>query len=166
LTLGIDNLYCCSRNHYEQEGNPINPEEIINNIIKLFREKGLKITPQRLEVINVLAHDAGHPSALAIFRKARVNAPTISLSTVYYTLTMLKKHRLVKELEFNGMDNRYEGNTSHHLNLICIRCGSIQDFIEEMPFSTRKVEEGIGFHAVDTRMEYYGYCRECKPNQG
>ena len=144
----------------------IKPEEIINNIIKLFREKGLKITPQRLEVINVLANDMGHPSALSIFRKARANAPTISLSTVYYTLNLLKKHRLVKELEFNDADNRYEGNTSHHLNLICIRCGNIQDFIEEMPFSPRKVEEGIGFHAIDTRMEYYGYCRECKPDKG
>lgn len=107
----------------------------------------------------------GHPSALAIFRKARVNAPTISLSTVYYTLTLLKKHRLVKELEFYDMENRYEGNTSHHLNLICLRCGGIRDFIEEMPFSTKKVEAATGFRAVDTRMEYYGNCRECNPDK-
>ena len=89
-------------------------------------------------------------------------APTISLSTVYYTLNLLKKHRLVKELDFNDMDNRYEGNTVHHLNLICMQCRNIEDFAEELPFSGREVEERTGFQALDTRFEYYGYCKACK----
>ena len=143
-------------------GRAITPEEIKNSIIKVFREKGLKLTPQRLEVINVLAEDKSHPSALTIYRKARGKVPAISLSTVYYTLNLLKKHRLIRELEFYDMDNRYEGNTVNHLNLVCLKCGSIQDFTGDLPFPGRKVEEQTGFQAIDTRMEYYGYCKECK----
>jgi Fur family transcriptional regulator, peroxide stress response regulator len=60
------------------------------------------------------------------------------------------------------MDNRYEGNTTNHLNLVCLQCGSIQDFTEDLPFPGKIVEAQTGFHAIDTRMEYYGYCRECK----
>ena len=127
----------------------------------------MKLTRQRLEVISVLAGDPSHPSALAIFRKSRGKAPTISLSTVYYTLNLLKKHRLIKELEFYDMDNRYEGNTGNHLNLVCISCGNIQDFTEELPISlsNQTVEEQTGFHAVDMRMEYYGYCKACKSGE-
>jgi Fur family transcriptional regulator, peroxide stress response regulator len=139
----------------------------IRAMISAFREMGLKLTRQRLEVINVLGGDKSHPSALNVYRKARKNVPTISLSTVYYTLNILKKHRLIKELEFYDMDNRYEANTTNHLNLVCLKCGSIQDFPGNIPIAlaNEKVEEHTGFHVVDTRMEYYGYCGECKPRK-
>ena len=128
----------------------------------------MKLTRQRLEVISALAEDNSHPSALTLYRMARGKVPTISLSTVYYTLNLLKKHRLIKELEFYDMDNRYEGNTANHLNLICIQCGNIQDFSETVPISlsNETVEERTGFRAVDMRMEYYGYCGGCKSGGG
>jgi len=84
------------------------------------------------------------------------------MSTVYYTLNMLKKHRLVKELDFYDMENRYEANTAEHLNLICIACGKIQDFTEGMPVPSRKIEQQTGFRTQEMRLEYYGYCKECQ----
>lgn len=132
-----------------------------NQIIRSLKEKGLKLTPQRYEVIDVLTSDRSHPSAPAILQKARQKHPKISLSTVYSTLALLKKHRLVKELEFEAMDNRYDVDTAIHLNLICSKCGKIEDFADAVTVHPELVELQTGFKAHDIRLEYYGVCKEC-----
>jgi Fur family peroxide stress response transcriptional regulator len=64
------------------------------------------------------------------------------------------------------MDNRYEANTADHLNLICVTCGKIQDFMEGVPASSGKIEERTGFRAHEKRLEYYGFCKECLSSKG
>jgi Fe2+ or Zn2+ uptake regulation protein len=97
-----------------------------------------------------------------IFKRVRKNAPQISMSTVYYTLDILKKEGLIRELEFYDRDNRYDVNVSNHINLICKKCGKIEDFPGAVPFSSEMVKEKTGFQPVGMRFEYYGYCKECK----
>ena len=133
--------------------------------MKELRDKGLKLTPQRLLIIDILAGQKTHPSAQTLLRQAREKAPKISMSTVYYTLNLLKTLKLIKELDFYDMDNRYEANTDDHLNLICVACGNIQDFMEGVPASSGKIEERTGFRAHEMRLEYYGYCKDCLRNR-
>lgn len=127
-----------------------------------LKEKGLKLTRQRLEIIDILSNERSHPSAPDIFQKARKRVPQISMSTVYYTLNLLKTEGLIKEIEFYDMENRYEGNISNHLNLICMKCGKIQDFMEDLPIPLKSVEQKTGFKVNEMRFEYYGCCRECR----
>lgn len=84
------------------------------------------------------------------------------MSTVYYTLNLFKKKGVIKEIEFYDMENRYEGDISNHLNLICTGCGKIQDFKEGLPVLSKKVAEKTGFKIDKIRFEYYGYCKECQ----
>jgi Fe2+ or Zn2+ uptake regulation protein len=140
----------------------IKPKEIKKRILNGLREKGFKLTPQRLEIIDIVSRDRSHPTAQSIFQKARKRAPRISMSTVYYTLNMLKKEGLIKELEFYEMDNRYESNIIDHLDLVCLKCGRIQDFTSGFPVSLKKVEGETGFQANNMRFEYYGYCKGCR----
>jgi len=138
------------------------PQEIEQKLIATLREKGYKLTPQRLEIIKLLSHDRSHPGAMDILEKVRRKAAKISVSTVYYTLDMLKKEGLIQELEFYDQDNRYDVNVLNHVNLICRRCGKIEDFTEAVPFSYEKIEAQTGFRPVGMRFEYYGYCRKCQ----
>lgn len=141
------------------------PEEIKRRLIKNLKEKGYKLTPQRVEIIDLLSKDTTHASAMDIFKKVRKRAPQISVSTVYYTLDILKKEELIRELEFYDRDNRYEINVSNHLNLICTKCGKIEDFMQELPISTQVVEKKKGFQPFQMRFEYYGHCKECRRKQ-
>lgn len=120
------------------------------------------MTPQRLEIIKLLSQDRSHPGAMDILRRVRKRAPQISMSTIYYTLDMLKKEGLILELEFYDRDNRYDVNVLNHINLICKRCRKIEDFAEALPFSSEMIEEKTGFRPEGIRFEYYGYCRECQ----
>jgi Fur family peroxide stress response transcriptional regulator len=96
-------------------------KEIELKLITSLREKGYRMTPQRLEIIRILSRDTSHPGALDILQKVREKAPQVSMSTVYYTLDLLKREGLIGELEFYDKDNRYDVNLADHVNLICRR---------------------------------------------
>ncbi len=138
------------------------PQEIQQKLISSLREKGHKLTPQRLEIIKLLSQDRSHPGAMDVLEKVRQKAPKISMSTVYYTLDMLKKEGLIRELEFYDRDNRYDVNVVDHVNLICRKCGKIEDFAEALPLSYKMIEEQTGFQPEGMRFEYYGYCKGCR----
>lgn len=137
-------------------------KSVKERILTRLRDKGYKLTPQRREIIDILAQDSTHPRAAEILQKARRHAPRISASTVYYTLAMLKKEDLIREIEFYDMDNRYDNNVSNHLNLICERCGRIEDYSDELPFSSKDIAQRSDFQPFRFRFECYGICRKCR----
>ncbi|HBR21963.1 MAG TPA: transcriptional repressor [Nitrospiraceae bacterium] len=137
-------------------------KEIRTQIITKLRERGFKLTPQRIEIIYILSSDKSHPSANDLLLKARERNPKISMSTVYYTLNLLKREGLIMEIDFYDKSNRYDSNVSDHLNLICMQCGKIEDFEDLAPVSFEEIEKTTGFKTFDTRFEYHGYCKECK----
>lgn len=75
----------------------------------------------------------------------------MSLSTVYATLNELSRLGIIKTLQFDKMENRYEGNLEAHINLICERCGKILDY--RLSVAVDRKEE-TGFSVTDTRLEY------------
>lgn len=131
-----------------------------------MRENGLKLTRQRQAIIDVIAGTRSHPSAQDVLVSARKKAPKISLSTVYHTLDVMKRAGLIKELEFTDRDNRYEGDISDHLNLVCRGCGEIIDFPTPLPPALKDVEKKTGFRGDCVRFDYCGYCRKCQRNRG
>jgi len=133
------------------------------SIVKKMREERLKLTPQRLAVIEVLADKTPfHPSADLIYREARRKVKSLSLSTVYSVLNELSKHGIIKMLEFDRMENRYEVNTIEHINLICKGCKKIIDYKPPFIIDTDEIAKRFSFKVTDSRLEYYGYCQECR----
>ena len=137
------------------------PPDIEQTLISSLQDKGYKLTPQRREIIRLLSRNKSHPGAMEILRKVRKIVPGISMSTVYYTLDMMKKEGLIRELEYYDTDNRYEINVSDHINLVCTRCRKITDFTGNVPSFSKAVEKETGFKPVNMRFEYYGICRNC-----
>ena len=133
------------------------------SMLKELKEKGLKMTPQRLAIIEALtAMRDLHPSAGAVYREARKKRKNLSLSTTYATLNQLSAQGIIKTLEFDTAENRYEANIGEHINLICRGCGKIVDYEASSPADPGDVEKRTGFSVTDTRLEYYGYCEECR----
>ncbi len=134
----------------------------IESIIKQLKERGLKVTPQRLAIIEVLIEKRDfHPGARLIYKEAKKKKKSLSLSATYATLNELSRHGIIKTLQFDRMENRYEGNLEEHINLICERCKKIQDYKVSIGVDQKEVAKKTGFSITDTRLEYYGYCREC-----
>jgi len=133
-----------------------------NDLIGQLKEKGLKKTPQRLAIIDVLVKNReSHPSAAFIYNEAKKTTDRLSLSTVYATLKEFSSNGIIKPLEFDQMENRYDINTSEHINLICKHCGAIFDYNLPVIIEPKEIALNAGFFVTDTRMEYYGYCLDC-----
>ena len=137
------------------------------SIIKQLKEKGLKVTPQRLAIIEVLLENKDlHPGARLLYKEAKKKKKSLSLSTTYATLNELSRHGIIKTLQFDKMEDRYEENLEEHINLICERCKKILDYKVSIDVDQREVAKKTGFSITDTRLEYYGLCRECREEEG
>lgn len=136
------------------------------SIIRELKERRLKLTPQRLAIIEVLVEQRSlHPGALLIYQEAKKKKKSLSLSTTYAMLNELSRHGIIKILQFDKMENRCEGNLAEHINLICERCKKILDYKISVAVDQRDVTKKTGFSVTDTRLEYYGLCRECSEDK-
>jgi Fe2+ or Zn2+ uptake regulation protein len=133
------------------------------SIVRALKEKGLKITPQRLAIGDVLVErEEAHPGAGLIWREAKKRVKTLSLSTVYATLSELAQHGVIKQLQFDRMENRYECNPEKHVNLICDRCQGIIDYAVPVSIEPKDIAKKTGFEMTDMRLECYGLCEKCR----
>jgi len=120
------------------------------------------MTRQRRAIIEYLAASHHHPSARQVFATVQAGESQMSLATVYNTLATLVGLGLLKEMEFEAGDNRYDTNVSPHINLVCTACGVITDFDGKPPVSTDEIRKALGFETTGIRMEYQGVCAPCK----
>jgi Fur family peroxide stress response transcriptional regulator len=140
------------------------PETRFEELVAIFRERGHRITPQRLALLRLLAASENHPSAAQLYEQLREQYPTMSLATVYKILSRMKEMGEVLELGFSDDDNRYDGNKpSPHPHLICIQCRKIID-PEVAPFRdlAQEVAANKGFQILRYRLDFHGICPDCQ----
>lgn len=141
---------------------------------ELLKEKGLKVTNQRLLVLEVLAdHKDKHLTAEDIYELVKEDYPEIGLATIYRTVQLLLEMQLVDRISLDDGCARYEIGESgagegkhHHHHLICQTCGKVlpfrDDLLEELE---RHIEKETGFHVLDHELKFYGQCKECRDRQ-
>ncbi len=129
-----------------------------------FRKANRRITPQRVAIFSYLAHCDTHPSARRIYEDVRKTQPSLSLATVYNTLGTLVELGLIVELDFEAQENRYDTRLAPHLNLVCVRCGTIEDRDQRLPVALNRIESEHGFETTGVRLEYRGICATCRNN--
>ena len=145
------------------------------NFKKMLKEKGLKVTNQRLLVLEVLAdHRDKHMTAEDIYELVKEDYPDIGLATIYRTVQLLREMQLVDRINLDDGCLRYEisdmseGETKHHHHhhLICKTCGKVVPFEEDLLDELeRLVEQETGFCVSDHELKFYGQCQECLKRQ-
>lgn len=133
-----------------------------DDIVAALRASGRRITPQRMAIIEYLAGRPDHPSARQIHHDLEDRKPCVSVATVYNTLASLVELGLLKEMEFESADNRYDTNLTPHINLVCTVCGAIADLVCDPPLSARETCDRVGFETTGMRIEYQGVCNGCR----
>ena len=126
--------------------------------ITKLKEAGLKLTPQRLALIEILKGNKNHPSADMIYKELKKKYPMVSLSTVYNILNVLKKIGEIEELAISENKVYYDPNTEPHHHFLCEKCGQIQDVFQDFQIPT----DMINIHQVKKHQIYfYGICSNC-----
>jgi Fur family ferric uptake transcriptional regulator len=141
------------------------------DLVEELGSKGIRITGQRRAVIEVIQDAREHLDAGLLLELARKRHPKIDRATVYRTIDLLKRLRLVDELDLmhlEGEKHYYEAKTTReHVHLACFRCGRIEEFSSAL-FEQLKSEisSEAGFKIRVTRLEVGGACRACAAEDG
>jgi Fur family ferric uptake transcriptional regulator len=128
-----------------------------------LRRLGVRVTPQRLFVLEALELTGGHMTAEEIMQWASQRYPALNLATVYRTLDLLVSVGLVAQSDLGGGAASYElvGDSPHH-HLVCERCSQVIEMDEALLAGLRaEVLERYAFHAQPRRLAIFGLCREC-----
>jgi Fur family peroxide stress response transcriptional regulator len=135
----------------------------MENLNAIFKEKNLKLTPQRYAIYKYLKSTKSHPSAEMIYEELKINYPTMSLATVYKTLKTLIELRLVQELNVGEDNFRFDANTDAHPHIICLSCGRVDDIERaDFGFLNKEAEKYCDYEIEEHKVYFYGLCPECK----
>lgn len=146
-------------------GGPVKAEGIVGAATAQLRRLGLRMTPQRLLILEILEQASGHIAPEELYRQVLQRYPSINRSTVHRTLDLLEEFGLVRHGHVEDGAARYHlASDSQHLHLICHRCGSgreVTDLSIGADFVAR-LEQLYGFHADLTHFPISGCCRACQ----
>ncbi len=131
--------------------------------VELLRKSGLKVTPQRLSVMNVIMEAGEHFKAEEVYKKIKRTEPSITLATVYNIFRSLNDNGIINSFEVDGT-TWFESNLDAHANLFCEKCGTIEDvsipenssLLEQFSLDGRKVRSAS--------FVLKGLCARCSKN--
>lgn len=131
---------------------------------KQLKEAGLKITMPRLKVLQILLQSKTHHlSAEDVYKALLDMGEDVGLATVYRVLTQFEAAALIKRHNFEGGYSVFEvSQGEHHDHLVCIVCGRIEEFMDEVIESRQKmIAEHAKFQMTDHALNIYGVCSDC-----
>ncbi|MDD5238373.1 MAG: transcriptional repressor [Candidatus Omnitrophica bacterium] len=136
----------------------------INEIFRTkCREENLKITPQRMIILESLINDKSHPSADIVFQRVRKKLPNVSFDTVNRTLLSFVDMGLLKVVEGYGRPKRFDPDTDNHHHFQCLKCNKIIDF-NDRSFDAIEVPAAIKnkFTITGKKVVLEGICDSCR----
>lgn len=130
------------------------------SLTALFRRHGLKVTPQRQCIFEILYGDRTHSTAEAIYAVARARMPTMSLKTVYETLHSLAALGQIQQVDLGTRSTRFDPDVHDHHHLVCSGCGRVENVEIEVALDLSAVQRH-GFVVGHTEVTFRGLCPDC-----
>ncbi len=125
----------------------------------------MKITPQRMAIIDVLKDNHTHPSVEEIYQKLAPRYPTISYATIYKTLETLCEIEEIIEVNIEPHKKRYDPFTHPHHHFRCLSCGKIEDVsLEDVAFPQIPADVKKKYGIMHATLYLYGLCPACRAN--
>ncbi len=129
--------------------------------IAILKEKGIRITPQRLGVYDLLCNTNKHLTVDEIYRKMKDKFPAISLATIYTILELYGKKNLAREIRINFDKSCYDSRMDAHHHFYCKKCKKVFDV--DIPLCLTLQRSEVDGHVIQELQGYfYGICRECR----
>jgi Fur family peroxide stress response transcriptional regulator len=143
--------------------------ERANAMLRDLKRAGLKLTPQRIAIVQLFAGDDSHPTAQDMFERLRPSFPSMSFATVYNTLDALARAGLAGIVRLPGKRGdaaRFDPNTSAHHHAVCDGCGAVVDIaagtLSPTAASVEKLKHAApGFSVRAVERIYRGLCARC-----
>ena len=140
-------------------------EKILDKFKKILHKESLKVTPQRIAVLEEMLKDMGHRESEEIYFSIKEQNINVSRATVYRTLDILVQNKFVRKLNLGDGRARYENKVGghHHDHMICNSCGLIIEFVDPQIEKLQDVvAEKNKFILTNHIHQLFGICKDCK----
>jgi Fur family ferric uptake transcriptional regulator len=127
-------------------------------------DDNMRLTSQRQVILEELKKVTSHPTANEVYDMVRKRLPRIGLGTVYRNLDLLAEKGIIKKLEVGGEQKRFDGDTSPHYHIRCLRCNRVEDiFIERNMELEKNAASCCNYKILDHHVQFSGICSKCLP---
>lgn len=124
-----------------------------------------RMTRQRRAILETLTGMDSHPTADDLYSVIREKMPRISLGTVYRNLDALSCAGIVRRIDADGAQRRFDGNMTPHYHARCVGCGKVMDVHVKTSVDLKEVARALGnFRLLGHRLEFVGLCPDCTGN--
>ncbi|MEN3008230.1 Fur family transcriptional regulator [Pseudothermotoga sp.] len=128
-----------------------------SQIADLLRSKGLKVTPQRVEIIRFLQTNRVHPTAQQIYEHVLRKVGSVSFTTIYNTIHVLEQMGQIRKIPITETTTIFDVDTSDHGHFVCEVCGTVYDVSYNVSLQTPGVIKR-------TDLIVHGICEKCLTN--
>ncbi len=131
-------------------------------LIEKLRERGQRVTSQRLLIHRVLRARDQHLTAEQVLQEVSEGLPGISLPTVYATLELFEELGLVRRVATGSGALLFDSRVSPHAHTVCRDCGAVSDVeFPDVPGRALSVATPDGFLADHAELVIWGRCETC-----
>ena len=136
-------------------------------LLERFRQNGLKITPQRRVILELLADDDSHPTAEQVYQRVLAVMPDVSRTTVYNTFReLVESGELTPVHDLSDGGQRYDTNSEPHHHLYCVRCHTLIDIDRDFGGLDLTPRERSGYQILGHQVTFHGICPDCQAKKG
>ncbi len=136
-------------------------KEKFMNSVKILQEHNLKVTPQRLEILNLL-HTNGHLSVDDMYKLLQHKFPALSLATIYKNIKRMSAKLLLSEVKIPQSKSVYELSKQEHSHIVCQKCNNIMDVDLDISNLTKQAISLSNYTIEESLIVLSGICPKCK----
>ncbi len=133
--------------------------EEIQDIGRELTEFDIKPSYQRIKIYEYLLKHNIHPTVDMIYKKLSNEIPTLSKTTVYNTLKLFEEHHIIRNVNIEENEIRYDAQTHIHGHFKCEKCGKVYDF--DYNYNDLKYKGLENFILNQTDIMIKGTCKSC-----
>ena len=135
-------------------------EFLMTNYTNLLKEYDLKVTPQRVAIVEEL-YKNGHMNIDDLYKKLLSKFPSVSLATIYKNINAMVEKVFLSEVKIPNSKSVYELVKTEHAHLACSSCGYIEDIILDASALLEEVPKLSSFKVNSTNIVLSGLCSKC-----
>jgi len=133
----------------------------VAELTELLRERGMRVTSQRLLIDRALHDYGGHLTAEQVHELVEPVLPGVTQQTVYSTLGLLTELGVARRVNAPG-PTRFEARAEEHHHMVCERCGAVEDLHVRVPVARAVgASRERGFVPASASVTVLGLCADC-----
>jgi Fur family peroxide stress response transcriptional regulator len=133
----------------------------MNKFEQLLRENHIKVTPQRLSIVEEL-YGHIHMSVEELYEGIKKKFPSVSLATIYKNINAMMEKGFISEVQIPGQKSKYELVKPSHSHVVCQKCGKVEDIALDLEGIAHKAADLTHYQIKEEALVLSGICPICR----